>query len=152
MTAWAKSLGAPERWLNSFRKWYSWLALELQFVIYLRLEISKKYQWKKELNKAFQIHWNIFPKLWLIFCCHQQKMQKMSHFWHCNDHNTRNKYDNNFFFFETIFFIYSELYPLYISFLHLQTFKIQFHGVPLHYVLVCKTHFNVPEMTLNPST
>ena len=34
----------------------------------------------KELDKIFQMHLNILPKLWLIFCCHQQKIQKMIHF------------------------------------------------------------------------
>ena len=30
---------------------------------------------------------NILPKLYLIFCCHQQKIQNMSHFWHFDYHN-----------------------------------------------------------------
>ena len=34
----------------------------------------------KELSKTFQMQLNILPKLWLIFCCHHQKIQKMSHF------------------------------------------------------------------------
>ena len=34
----------------------------------------------KEIDKIFQMHLNILPKLWLIFCCHQQKIQKMIHF------------------------------------------------------------------------
>ena len=34
----------------------------------------------KELNKIFQRHSNVLPTLWLIFCCHQQKVQKMSLF------------------------------------------------------------------------
>ena len=32
--------------------------------------------WKKSI-KSFRYTW---PKLWLIFCCHQQKIQKISHF------------------------------------------------------------------------
>ena len=31
----------------------------------------------KALNKIFQMHLYILPKLWLIFCCHQQKIQKL---------------------------------------------------------------------------
>ena len=34
--------------------------------------------WKNSMR--FSKHLNLFPKLWLIFCCHQQKIQKMSHF------------------------------------------------------------------------
>ena len=34
---------------------------------------------------------NILPKLWLIFCCHQQQIQKISHFWHCKNFNSRSK-------------------------------------------------------------
>ena len=91
------------------------------------------------------------PKLWLIFCCHQQKIQKMSHFWHFHDHNSRNKYDNwtwwpHFF----VYFSSSFVSFWYISFMHFKTFKIQFHGVcPLHYVLACKIHIYLPKMTLS---
>ena len=50
----------------------------------------------------------------------------------------------------TPFFIYSlSSIRWYISFLHFQTFKTQFHGVPrLHYVLVCKLVIFMPKMTL----
>ena len=44
--------------------------------------------WK--LNKIFQMHLNIFSRLWLIFCCHHQKIQNI-HFGHLNDHNCRSK-------------------------------------------------------------
>ena len=30
----------------------------------------------------------ILPKLWLIFCYHQQKIQRYSHFRHSNNHNS----------------------------------------------------------------
>ena len=71
------------------------------------------------LNKIFQIHLHILPKLLLIFYCHHKKIQKLSHSWHFNDHNSRGKYNN-----------LSSL-RWYISFLHFKIFKIQFHGIPL---------------------
>ena len=80
-------------------------------------------------------------------CCHQQKIQKMSHFWH-KDHNTGNKYDN--LTNNAIYFIYSlSSIRWYISFLHFKTFKIQFHGIiTLHYVQACKIHIYMPRNTL----
>ena len=42
----------------------------------------------KNSNKIFQLHLNVLPKLWLTFCCHQQRIQKMSHLRHFNDHNS----------------------------------------------------------------
>ena len=47
----------------------------------------------KKLNKSFKIHLNMLPKLWLMFCCHQQNIQKMSQCWHFNDHKPGSKYD-----------------------------------------------------------
>ena len=79
----------------------------------------------------------------------QQKIQKMSHFWHFNDRNSGSKYDNktNDSFFSHLLL---KLYPWYISFLHFKTYKIQSHRVPLlHYVLVCKTQTYIPKMTLS---
>ena len=32
------------------------------------------------LSEIFQVHLNVLPKLWLIFCFHQQNIQKMNHF------------------------------------------------------------------------
>ena len=40
----------------------------------------------KGLNKTFQMHLNMLPKLGLIFCCIQQKVHKMSNFWHSDGH------------------------------------------------------------------
>ena len=82
-----------------------------------------------------------------MYCCHQQKIQKMSHFWH-KDHNTGNKYDN--LTNNAIYFIYSlSSIRWYISFLHFKTFKIQFHGIiTLHYVQACKIHIYTPRKTL----
>ena len=34
----------------------------------------------KKLNKMFQVHLNILPKLWLIFCCYQQKIWKIKNY------------------------------------------------------------------------
>ena len=46
------------------------------------------------LSEIFQVHLNVLPKLWLIFCFHQQNIQKMNHFWHFTDHNSESKHDN----------------------------------------------------------
>ena len=52
---------------------------------------------------------------------------------------------------DPIFFIcYLSSIHWYISFLHFETFKIQFCGVIfLHYVLVCKIHIYMQKMTLS---
>ena len=47
----------------------------------------------KELNKIFKMHLNILSRLWLIVCCHQQKIKKMRHFGHFNDYNFGSKQD-----------------------------------------------------------
>ena len=77
-----------------------------------------------------------------IFCCHQQKIQKISHFGHFNDNNFGSKHDNETN--DPIFLIsYSISIPCYIYFMHFKTLKIQFHGVLLlHCVLVCKIHIS----------
>ena len=62
-------------WLSSF---YDTSTLNI-----LRTETPKPINhtiFMKELNKIFQRHSNVLPTLWLIFCCHQQKIQKMSLF------------------------------------------------------------------------
>ena len=114
---------------------------------YLTNHNSKAYQphyFPKELKKIFQEHLNKLLKLWLKFFCDQQKIQKMSHFWHLNDHNSGSKHDNQTN--DSIFLIYSlNFIHWYVSFLHLKTFKIQFHEVPsLHYALVCKLQIYMP--------
>ena len=77
------------------------------------------------------MHVNNLSILWLIFCWHQEKKQKMSHLWHFNDHNSRCKRDNKTN--DPIFSIYSlSCICWYILFLHFKTFKIQFHGIPPH--------------------
>ena len=56
----------------------------------------------------------IFSKLWLIFCWHQQKLQKMSHFWHFNDHNCRSKHNKtNVPFFHLLFELYLFVYFIF---------------------------------------
>ena len=71
--------------LSIFKGWY--LANGI-------LESNNPWHFLKVLNKIFQMHVNIFSKLLLIFCWHQQKIQKMSYFWHFNDHNLGSKHDN----------------------------------------------------------
>ena len=34
----------------------------------------------KELKKIIQVHLKVLPELWLTFCCRQQKIQKINHF------------------------------------------------------------------------
>ena len=46
------------------------------------------------INQIFPVHLNILPKLWLIFCCYQEKIWKMRHFWHFKDHNSGSKHHN----------------------------------------------------------
>ena len=102
------------------------------------------YYFLKELKKIFQEHLNKLLKLWLKFCCDQQKIKQMSHFWHFNDHNSESKHDNQTN--DPIFLIYSlNFIHWFISFLHLKIFKIQFHGVPsLYYVQVFKLLIYMP--------
>ena len=77
------------------------LLLTQQFFIFLSQYLtnhnSKAYQpyyFLKELKKIFHEHLNKLLKLWLKFCCDQQKIQKMSHFWQFNGHNSGSKHDN----------------------------------------------------------
>ena len=37
---------------------------------------------------------SLLPKLWLIFCCHQKKIQKICYFWCFNVYDSGNKHDN----------------------------------------------------------
>ena len=88
---------------NFYRKCYGLLGSKLPFARCQQLKIQefvnfcwltdsstngKTIPFPKELNKISQAHLNMLLKLWLIFCCHQQKMQKISHFWRFNDHNS----------------------------------------------------------------
>ena len=43
-----------------------------------------------------------------------------------------------------------KFYPLIYFILHFKTFKVQLHGVPLHYILICKiTHFKTFKVQLH---
>ena len=68
------------------------------------------YHFLKDLNKIFQVLLSILPKMWL-FGCHQQKIQKMSHVSHFNDHNWGTKHD--IYANDPVFLIYS-LSSLYL--------------------------------------
>ena len=75
------------------------------------------------------MHLNISLKLWLIFCCHQQKIVKMSHLWHFNDRNSESKHDNKTndpIFSSTLWALSAVIFYFWIS----RPSKIQFHGVP----------------------
>ena len=81
----------------------------------------------KIANKIFQMHLNILLKLWPIFCCHQQKIQK----WAIFDILMTVTLVGNMISRQMAFFIYSlSSISWYISFLHFKSFKMQFHEVP----------------------
>ena len=64
-----------------------------------------------------------------FFCCHQQKIWKISHFRHFNGDNFGSRHDDETN--DPIFFISSlSSIRCYIYFLHFQILKIQFHGAP----------------------
>ena len=60
-------------WLNSFLHFHPQ---------YLR---NHTVFWKNLIKCALKY---VLPKLWLIYSCHQHKIQKISHFWHFNDDNS----------------------------------------------------------------
>ena len=75
-------------------------------VVFLLLLPSKGYLTPKHINHT--IFWKksiipfrctyILPKMWLIFCCHQQIIQKSAIFWHfydCNSQSKHNTYTND---------------------------------------------------------
>ena len=157
--------------LSSYRSWdiegrniikNCWVGKKYRNLVFIRVcfptgssEANIPHHFLKDLNKIFQMHVNILPKLWLIFCCHLQKIQIMSNFWHSNNYNSRGKHDkwtNKWPHFSHI------LYELYISILDFKTFKTQSHGAsllfwkfsspPLHYFLVDKIHIYMSKMTV----
>ena len=104
VTVYAKRLqSAPKRtfWVLS-KNWvvdrfWSYRLWDIEGKSIKKLESQQKIMKlssRVELNKIFQMHVNILSKLWLIFCWHQRKTQKMSHYWHLNDHNLDSKHDN----------------------------------------------------------
>ena len=48
----------------------------------------------QDFNEIFQVYLNVFLELWLMFCCYQQKIQKISNFWHFKDSKSGSKHDN----------------------------------------------------------
>ena len=66
--------------------------------------------WILRVLKCKNEIYHIISKLWLIFCCQQQKTRKMSHFVHSSDYKSVHKHDNQ------------TNYP--ILFLHFKTFKV----------------------------
>ena len=86
--------------------------------------------WEENMNPNIhnQMHLNILPKLWLSFCCHQQKTQKANHFWHFMTKtlgvNMITKQNDPFFLICSLNTI-----RWHLSLLHLKTVKIQFHGL-----------------------
>ena len=113
--------------LSTFRKWYGSCALELNS--FFRVEVTTK--------KLLSQHKKY---------CNQQKIQRMSYFWHFNDHNSRNQHNQTN---DTNFPVYSlSFIHWYIWFLHFKTMKIQFMASPLllHYVLVCKMNIYIPPL------
>ena len=104
-------------------------------------ECTNSLHFLKELNKVFQMFVNIFSKLPLIFCWHHQKIQKMSHFWHFNDHNSGSNLlfeFNPFLYFYFFFFVPSKLSSLGVH--------------PMYYFLVCKMHIDMPKMPFSRLT
>ena len=81
-----------------------------------------------ELNNIFQVYLKILTKLWLTFCYHQQRIQKMSQFWHFHDYNSGS--EHNHLTNDPIFIYFLSATRLNISFLYFKIFKIQFHRVP----------------------
>ena len=82
-------------WITRF-----WATIIFCWHFYLQYHMNgnskacEPYVFPKELSKIFKVNLDILPKLWLIFCCHQQNIQKLSHFWHINDHNSWSKHGN----------------------------------------------------------
>ena len=84
-------------------------------------EVRNPQYFLKGPNKTLQMHLNILPKLELIFCCIQQKVHKISHFWYLNDHNSGSKH-NEWPRFSYLVFEFQKLnfssvkYPLFSKF------------------------------------
>ena len=102
----------------------------------------------KELNKIFKMHLNILSRLWLIVCCHQQKIKKMRHFGHFNDYNFGSKQDKQKNEPVSLINSFSPT-SWYILFSHFKNFKIQFHRVASLHQLVSKIHIYLLKMILS---
>ena len=75
-------------WLSSFFIFLPSISLEWQLQTLLIIPFSEK-KFKNILGGL-----QFFSQTWLIFCCHQQKIQKYSRSSHLNDHNSQNNHDN----------------------------------------------------------
>ena len=62
-------------WLNSFQIFLPSIFHKWQLQNLWTIPFSERT--KKDLLGAL---FNVLPKLWLMFCCHQQKIQKLCHF------------------------------------------------------------------------
>ena len=97
--------------------------------------------WKTSI-RSFRCTY-ILAKLWLIFCCYQQKIQK----WIIFDISMTITLRVNMITRQMTPLFSSTLWALSVDifrFLHFKTRKIQF---PLHYVLVCKLQICKPKIT-----
>ena len=117
-----------------------------QYLTNGKFKVYQPYHLLEELNRIFQVHLNILPKLWLTFCCYRQICEKWAIF--CILKAITLGVNE---ITDPIFLIYSlDSIRCCILFLYFKTFKIQFHGVPpLHYVLVCKIHIYFPKKTFS---
>ena len=53
------------------------------YIFTLNISQTEPYHFLKPFSiPCFKCTLNVLPKLWLIFCCRQQKIQKMCHFFH----------------------------------------------------------------------
>ena len=111
-------------------------------------ELSSPWNFLKERNEIFQMQLNVLYNLWLMFCCNQQKVQKMGHFWHFSDHKSESNHDDQTN--DRIFLIYFlNFIRWYISFFYFNTFKVQVMGsllcilfCSLKYIFTCQRwHF-----------
>ena len=83
-------------------------------------------------------------KLELIFCCHQQKIQKMNHFWQVNGRESGSKQDITPFFSSTLWALFFGIFHFSIS----RPSKV-YGRHPLLYLLVCKIRIYMLKMILS---
>ena len=124
------------------------------YLAYGSSECNNPSHFLKELNKIFQMHVNSFSKLCLIFCWHQQKMQK----WAIFDISITITLGANMTTRETTPFFSSTPWALSVGIFHFcisrrpkDISRSSVLGGPplLCYFLVCKIHIYMPKMTLS---
>ena len=99
----------------------------------------------KKLNKIFQVYFNIFPILWLIFHCHQQKIQKKSIF----DILMTITLAVNMITRQMTPFFSPTLWALSVGIFHFDI-SFQFYGVSyFNYCFVSKLHVYTKDDTFN---